>query len=166
MRGIYSGAQWKRDGGMDGGRARCREREREKGRRHVIICRSSTSPVNPRSRLTWLIKGAIKGPPPEILRERREWRRERRKQARLIERRPNGRKERKQRKAGSMGGKWGKSVVIFVIVSYVKFPSRMGFIDAFFLFHSACIIIFSDHFCTSAYLLNVVKQTKSNHLEH
>lgn len=37
----------------------------------VIICRSSTSPVNPRSRLTWLIKEAIKGPPPEILRRRR-----------------------------------------------------------------------------------------------
>lgn len=44
----------------------------EKGERHVIICRSSTSPVNPRSRLTWLIKEAIKGPPPEILRERDE----------------------------------------------------------------------------------------------
>ena len=42
------------------------------GERHVIICRSSTSPVNPRSRLTWLIKEAIKGPPPEILRETRE----------------------------------------------------------------------------------------------
>lgn len=37
----------------------------------VIICRSSTSPVNPRSRLTRLIKEAIKGPPPEILRQRR-----------------------------------------------------------------------------------------------
>lgn len=50
---------------MEGGMER-------KGRRGgVIICRSSTSPVNPRSRLTWLIKEAIKGPPPEILRRRR-----------------------------------------------------------------------------------------------
>lgn len=41
-----------------------------KGERRVIICRSPTSPENPWSRLTWLIKEAIKGPPPEILRER------------------------------------------------------------------------------------------------
>lgn len=59
---------------MDGGRVGCSNRE--KGKRHVIICRSSTSPVNPQSRLTWLIKEAIKGPPPEILRERRERERE------------------------------------------------------------------------------------------
>lgn len=39
------------------------------GERHVIICRSLTSRVNPQSRLTWLIKEAIKGPPPEIVRE-------------------------------------------------------------------------------------------------
>lgn len=51
------------NGGMDG--------EKAKGGGRVIICRSSTSPVNPRSRLTWLIKEAIKGPPPEILRQRR-----------------------------------------------------------------------------------------------
>lgn len=43
-----------------------------KGERRVIICRSPTSPENPWSRLTWLIKEAIKGPPPEILRERDE----------------------------------------------------------------------------------------------
>lgn len=80
---------------MDEGRdERC---NREKGKRDVIICRSSTSPVNPRSRLTWLIKEAIKGPPPEILRERRE--RGRRKQATEIERRPNG-----ESKGGKEGG--------------------------------------------------------------
>lgn len=74
MRGGFCGARGgggdkhsarREDGGMDGAAER-------KGERHVIICRSSTSPVNPRSRLTWLIKEAIKGPPPEILRERRE----------------------------------------------------------------------------------------------
>lgn len=67
MRGIDGGAQ---DGGMDGGREGYSNRE--KGKRHVIICRSSTSLVNPWSRLTWLIKEAIKGPPPEILSERGE----------------------------------------------------------------------------------------------
>lgn len=39
------------------------------GGSHVIICRSLTSRVNPQSRLTRLIKEAIKGPPPEIVRE-------------------------------------------------------------------------------------------------
>ena len=38
---------------------------REKGKRHAIICRSLTSPVYPQSRLTLLIKETIKGPPPE-----------------------------------------------------------------------------------------------------
>lgn len=42
---------------------------RRGGERHVIICRSLTSRVSPQSRLTWLIKEAIKGPPPEIVRE-------------------------------------------------------------------------------------------------
>lgn len=51
------------NGGMEGAKGG--------GGKRVIICRSSTSPVNPRSRLTWLIKEAIKGPPPEILRQRR-----------------------------------------------------------------------------------------------
>ena len=72
---------------------------REKGKRHAIICRSSTSPVNPQSCLTWLIKEAIKGPPPEILRERRE-RGRRRKQDRAMESRPNGENERRERKEG------------------------------------------------------------------
>lgn len=45
---------WRDDGG------------REKGKRHAIICRSLTSPVNPQSCLTLLIKEAIKGPPPEL----------------------------------------------------------------------------------------------------
>lgn len=42
---------------------------RRGGGRHVIICRSLTSRVNPQSRLTRLIKEAIKGPPPEMARE-------------------------------------------------------------------------------------------------
>lgn len=83
---------------MDGGRVGCSNRE--KGKRHVIICRSSTSPVNPQSRLTWLIKEAIKGPPPEILRER-----ERQKQARDVERRPNGENERRERRRGIWEGR-------------------------------------------------------------
>lgn len=64
MRGIDGGSE-RRTG--DGGRDVASE---EKGKGHVIICRSSTSLVNPRSCLTWLIKGAIKGPPPEILRRK------------------------------------------------------------------------------------------------
>lgn len=83
---------------------------REKGERHVIICRSWTSPVNPQSRLTWLIKEAIKGSPPEILRD------ERKKDKGQRERNmgPNGEKERR-------GGGEG-SVVIFVIVHMLNFP--------------------------------------------
>lgn len=49
-----------------------RKRQRERGKRHAIICRSLTSTVNPQSRLTLLIKEVIKGPPPELLRKRRE----------------------------------------------------------------------------------------------
>lgn len=90
----------------------------EKGKRHVIICRSPTSPVNPRSCLTWLIKEAIKGPPPEIFERRRE--RGRRKPAREIERGPRLREGKGRR--GNMGK---KSVVIFVIVSYVNRPSSI-----------------------------------------
>lgn len=87
----------------------------EKGERHVIICRSSTFPVNPRSRLTWLIKEAIKDPPPEILRERRE--RGRRTQAREIERGSNGVDEGKEGRRGNM---WKKSVVIFFYCFYMS----------------------------------------------
>lgn len=76
MRGMDGGTNTMEGGWRDGWSSG------EKGERHVIICRSSTSPVNPRSRLTWLIKEAIKGPPPEILRERRGG--DRRTQAREI----------------------------------------------------------------------------------
>lgn len=58
-----------------GGCARRMEGWIEGGKRHAIICRSLTSTVNPQSRLTLLIKEAIKGPPPELLRERQERRR-------------------------------------------------------------------------------------------
>lgn len=57
----------------EGGREGCSNRE--KGKRHAIISRSSTSRVNPQSCLTLLIKEAIKGPPPELWRERRRRRR-------------------------------------------------------------------------------------------
>lgn len=70
MRGIDRGTNTVKGGWRDGWREGCSSGG--KGKRHVIICRSSTSPVNPQSCLTWLIKEAIKGPPPEILRERRE----------------------------------------------------------------------------------------------
>ncbi len=66
MRGIDRERNTVKGGWMEGWS------NREKGKRLVIICRSSTFPVNPRSRLTWLIKEAIKDPPPEILRGRRE----------------------------------------------------------------------------------------------
>lgn len=76
----------------------------EEWKRHVIICRSSTSPVNPRSRLTWLIKEAIKGPPPEILRkdERERETRESEEEGHRpeIERRPNGENERWKERGG------------------------------------------------------------------
>lgn len=65
MRVIDREAKCKEDGGMDGGGGKCSNREKRK--RHIIICTSSTSLVNPLSCLTCLIKGAIKGPPPEIL---------------------------------------------------------------------------------------------------
>lgn len=85
---------------MEDGREGGSKRERE---RHAIICRSSTSPVNPQSRLTLLIKEAIKGPPPELLRERRE-RVRRRKQDRGIEGSSNG-GEREEGRRGNMGKK-------------------------------------------------------------
>lgn len=69
------------------------------GERRVIICRSLTSRVNPQSHLTWLIKEAIKGPPPEIVRERQVG--EGQTPGRGMERGPNGENDR--RKGGERG---------------------------------------------------------------
>lgn len=140
VRGIDSGTQWKEDGGMEG----CSNGE--KGKRHVIICRSSTSPVNPRSRLTWLIKEAIKGPPPEILRERRE--RGRRTQATEIERGSDGGEWEKGKEGG---GIWERRVLWSLLLFHMStFP--LGFLDeALTRLFSTCIRpSHCDHFWPSS----------------
>ena len=137
VRGIDTGTNTVKGGWRDGWS------NGEKGERHVIICRSSTSPVNPRSRLTWLIKEAIKGPPPEILRERRES--GRMTQAREIERGPNGENERREREEGEEEEREWCELCYCYIWHPILLHSLLRPIQSISLlcFFSACITLWS-----------------------
>lgn len=135
VRGIDTGTNTVKGGRRDGWS------NGEKGERHVIICRSSTSPVNPRSRLTWLIKEAIKGPPPEILRERRES--GRRTQAREIERGPNGENERRERKEGEYGERECCDLCYCFICHPFLLDSLLRLLHSFSLL---CFLLLASHY--------------------
>lgn len=82
-------------------------------------------PVNPRSRLTWLIKKAIKGPPSEIWERQVGWRRT---EAKERERRLNGEK-------GREWGKYGAAVMLWSLLCQTSFiDSWMGSVNAFSFF--------------------------------